>query len=329
MMGTRTLPSVPDISWLMCESLVVLQLTNVKLGILMIASENPNPIDADHIPVLGSASASHFYCPETVTIEIIRVFRVKLRNSMIMVEKRSQYMKKMASIIESPAATYIEFRERRHSEGTDNGIRGAFFCVLLILLAACDSRSGPGPDIHDSKYVALGADGKQLASGEPGPCVLDQFTGLVWEVKATEGLHNRDYTYSWFSPDEDAGGELDYRGKQDGGECSGSACDTHAFVQAVNMQGLCGFHDWRLPVRDELGSISDPRKTLSPPTINTTYFPNTRSSEYWSSNDYQFHWDTAWLWSFENGMDRVEWKSSPRHVRLVRGQAVYLERIED
>jgi hypothetical protein len=201
---------------------------------------------------------------------------------------------------------------------------------LLSVLAACDSRSGPGPEIHDSKYVALDADGQQLPPGQAGPCVLDQFTGLVWEVKTdAPGLHHRDHTYTWFDPAEDSSGELDHRGKPDGGQCSGSACDTHAYVLAVNEAGHCGFRDWRMPTRDELGSISDPRKTNTPPTINATYFPHTRSAEYWSANDYQFHWDTAWLWNFGNGLDRVEWKSSPRYVRLVRGEPMYLERVED
>ncbi len=207
----------------------------------------------------------------------------------------------------------------------------SFACLIFLFLAtACNSQSGPGPEIHDSKYVALGADGTQLAAGESGPCVLDQFTGLIWEVKTdSPGLHDSSNTYSWFNPDEDASGELDYRGKPGGGRCAGSKCDTFALVQAVNETAYCGFNDWRLPSRDELGSISDPRKTRTPPSINTTYFPHTQSGEYWSANDYQFHWNTAWLWNFGNGLDRVEWKESPRFVRLVRGEAVYLERVED
>jgi len=178
--------------------------------------------------------------------------------------------------------------------------------------------------------VTLGKDGTQLEVGETGPCVLDQFTGLIWEVKTeTPGLHDRNNTYSWFNPDEDHSGELDYRGIPDGGQCGGSECDTFALAEAVNQEGYCGFNDWRIPSRDELGSISDPRKTRTPPSINVNYFPHTQSGEYWSSNDYQFHWNTAWLWNFENGLDRVEWKGSPRFARLVRGTAAYLERVED
>ncbi|MDX1410474.1 MAG: DUF1566 domain-containing protein [Saprospiraceae bacterium] len=202
--------------------------------------------------------------------------------------------------------------------------------LCLVLLAACSDSEQVGPEIHDTKYRSVTATGEMLGPEiAEGPCVQDVFTSLVWEVKSEQaGLHHRDNTYSWFDPDE-AVGELDYRGLPDGGSCQGSACDTHAFVTVVNETALCGYTDWRMPSRDELGSLSDPRKGEDPPTINTRYFPNTRPGEYWSGNDYQFQWDTAWLWNFENGLDRVEWKKSPRYVRLVRGTPRGVVRVED
>lgn len=210
-------------------------------------------------------------------------------------------------------------------------MKNKLLCILLITpLVACEQESVPGLEIHDTKYVAVSDDGSALAQ-KPAHwnCVLDQFTGLTWEVKSDEdGLHNWRNTYSWYSPDE-ANGELDYRGTPNGGICSGSACDTNAWVEAVNEQGLCGYNDWRLPLKDELASISDLRKTKSPPTINTEYFPYTQAGEYWSGYDYSFQWDAAWLWNFQLGHDRVEWKKTPNYARLVRGESMMLERVKD
>jgi len=195
--------------------------------------------------------------------------------------------------------------------------------IPIGLLVACDTNQGPGPEIHDTKYIAIGPDGKPV-KGQPGDndCVLDQFIGLTWEVKSDQpGLRDWRNTYSWYDPEEDHG-ELDYRGKPNGGICAASDCDTAAYVKAVNDIGYCGHKDWRLPSRDELGSISDPRKQDNPPTINLVYFPYTQADGYWSGNDYQFQYDTAWRWSFKTGLDRVDWKASPGRVRLVRGKVV-------
>ena len=213
-----------------------------------------------------------------------------------------------------------------------NYMRIMSFLTILLMLYGCDKEgAGPGPQIHDTKYVAIGADGQQH-EGEPGEndCVLDRFIGLMWEVKLNQpGLRDWRNTYTWYSPDESFDGELDYRGIKNGGVCAGSDCDTTAYVTAVNESGYCGHNDWRLPSRDELGSISDPRKQDTPPTINMTYFPHTQIGEYWSSNDYQFQYNTAWRWSFEFGHDRVEWKATPAWVRLVRGKAALAPRVKE
>ncbi len=203
--------------------------------------------------------------------------------------------------------------------------------VALILLYGCNKDSGPGPGIHDTKYLLIGPDG-QPVEGMPGEndCVLDQFFGLVWEIKSDQpGLRNWRHTYSWYNPDESFDGELDYRGVKNGGSCISDDCDTTAYVQAVNATGYCGHSDWRMPTRDELGSISDPRKIENPPTANLAIFPYTQAEEYWSSNDYQFQYDTAWRWNFKFGHDRVDWKASPARVRLVRGKAAMLPRIKE
>lgn len=208
--------------------------------------------------------------------------------------------------------------------------------VMSLSLAGCSKNQGPGLEIHDTKYVGIGADGEKASSGASSevntlPCTLDQFTGLMWEVKTDQaGLHDWRNTYTWYNPEEsNKPGELDYRGTQNGGDCAGSDCDSWAYVLAVNEAGYCGHHDWRLPVRNELASISDLRKTHTPPTTNMLYFPKMQAAEYWSGNDYHFQYESAWAWNFGYGHDRVDWKKTPKLVRLVRGEALNLTRTED
>ena len=203
--------------------------------------------------------------------------------------------------------------------------------AAIGLLYGCNKDSGPGPGIHDTKYLTIDFNGQPLeAAAGDNDCVLDQFIGLMWEVKSDEpGLRDWRNTYSWYNPGESFEGELDYRGLKNAGVCAGSDCDTTSYVQAVNATAYCGYSDWRLPTRDELGSISDPRKVDNPPTINLAFFPYTQAQEYWSGNDYQFQYDTAWRWSFEFGHDRVDWKASPGLVRLVRGKAALAPRVKD
>ena len=203
--------------------------------------------------------------------------------------------------------------------------------AALIFLSGCGKETGPGPEIHDTKYTVIGPDGQPVV-GDPGEndCVLDQYIGLTWEVKSDlPGLRDWRNTYTWYSPDESFENEIDYRGLPNGGECAGSDCDTTAYVQAVNDLGYCGHNDWRLPSRDELGSISDPRKVENKPTINMNFFPHTQLEEYWSGNDYSFQYNSAWRWSYRFGHDRVDWKINPGYLRLVRGEATLLVRIKD
>lgn len=187
----------------------------------------------------------------------------------------------------------------------------ALISVLSVLsLAACGQDDGDDADAAQSRFDVVSTRGDR--------CVLDNETGLLWAGKTgTTGLHDFRNTYSWYDPDATAG-ELDYRGAADGGACSDSSCDTWNYVKAVNAAGLCGFGDWRLPTKDELGSINDSLRLSNPPTIDTEFFPHTQAAEYWSGTAYRFQWDAAWAWNFQFGHDRVDWKKSTKHVRLVR-----------
>ena len=194
-------------------------------------------------------------------------------------------------------------------------------CCGILILCACSQEPGGSESAHETKYnsVSVGSD----------VCIFDQQTGLTWQGKSEiPGLHDYRNTYSWYDPDE-AHKELDYRGVEDGGECAGSACDTWNYVRAVNATVYCGYDDWRMPAKDELFSVSDLGRASNPPTMNTTFFVHAQPAEYWSGNDYSFQWDSAWAWNFRYGHDRVDWKKTPKFVRLVRGSAAKLPEVKE
>ncbi len=220
------------------------------------------------------------------------------------------------------------------STGRKTGKLPTMKIQISLLLAAIASTTGcsGSPDeqyaAFDTKFRSLGAAGVVVDTGE-GNCVEDTETGLIWESKTDNpGLHNWQHRYTWFNPDEN-NDELDYRGLEDGGVCTDSACDTWHFVQSVNDKGLCGFRDWRMPTRNELLSISDQRRVANPPTANTDHFPFMQADEYWTGYDYATQDEAAWAWNFGYGHDRVDWERTPKYVRLVRGTAAELQEVKE
>ncbi|MEV3830764.1 MULTISPECIES: Lcl C-terminal domain-containing protein [Aeromonas] len=149
-------------------------------------------------------------------------------------------------------------------------------------------------------------------------CVRDNVTGLIWEVKqpaGSGGLRDANHTYTWYNPDNSNNGG--YAGTQNGGSCQGSSCDTAAFVNAVNVEGLCGASDWRMPSVTELLSIVHNGRTL--PAIDQSYFPHTPlHNVYWSSSPNASGSGHAWGVFFSHGEVTYESKLNYSRVRLVR-----------
>ncbi len=164
----------------------------------------------------------------------------------------------------------------------------------------------------DGRFVRLDAGGQPLAEAsgaQTWSCVLDRHSGLVWEVKTRQpGLHQRGRLFSW--------AETDARANDDA--CDAAPCTTQALVQAVNRQGLCGAHDWRLPGREELRSLVDYRIPYPGPTLDTRYFPNARAQFYWSATPSANDAGEAWGIGFAFGFDYAYPKGNRVHVRLVR-----------
>jgi len=149
----------------------------------------------------------------------------------------------------------------------------------------------------DNKFTKISSTGQELPdSANDWSCVKNNITGQTWEVKTTD---NKNDTYIWAE--------------------SGPDFTTHS--SQVNNNTLCGFSDWRVPNIKELNSIIDNTKTN--PSINTLYFPNSTSNNYWS-NSSRFSPSTyAWSGNFYDGYTRTNSKSSSSNIRLVRGNQYF------
>jgi hypothetical protein len=162
-----------------------------------------------------------------------------------------------------------------------------------------------------------------LGSGENDwACTKDNKTGLIWEVKTTDGgIRDRQKTYTNYFVGE--------KGYSDN-------TNSDAFVKAVNTKNLCGANNWRLPKRNELQELvvcSDSKyRTIDPsefdficqnynlinqPTINTNYFPNTQRFEYWTLSPLPTFNGSAVYIGFDNSLLSVNFKSSYYYIRLV------------
>ena len=131
-------------------------------------------------------------------------------------------------------------------------------------------------------FTRLSAGGSQYAgsgnyNSDPWGCVRDNHTGLTWEVKTDDGgIHDKDNTYRW-------GGKTSLVNESARTESWGNFYDDwDTLVDGSNNESFCGFADWRVPTQMELMTMTN--KDTFNPAIDSNYFPNVRSSDYWSSS---------------------------------------------
>ena len=161
-------------------------------------------------------------------------------------------------------------------------------------------------------------------------CVLDNQTGNMWEVKtagATD-LHGGGDTFTWYDTNPNSnGGGMGEEGASNNtcfGYSAGESltyCNTEAFVNRVNAEGLCGYSNWRMPNFLELMSIVDHSALL--PAIDTGLFPNTPStttSYFWTSSPVVANNTQAWNIRTMNGYGSNRPNTTANGVRLIRSE---------
>lgn len=184
----------------------------------------------------------------------------------------------------------------------------------LAALAGILQKLGGGEAGFD--YTKLDANGEPLPqSATAWSCVLDNFSGLVWEVKldAVQDPRHHQHSYSWFQPDAVLDGGAP--GVIDGGSCQGSTCDIQGLVETVNSTGLCGSTQWRVPTRAELLTLIN--AGVSNPALSAAFFPLGAGS-YWSITPMAADSSQAWAVDYVDGQLQAVDKSTGLRVRLVR-----------
>ena len=169
------------------------------------------------------------------------------------------------------------------------------------------TKTGAGAAGFD--FTRLNADGTDYTGSgvygsDPWACVRDNYTGLVWEVKTDDGgVHDKDTTYKWGGVGAQQYGSEYYD-------------DWDALVNGANGASLCGFKDWRAPTANELLGLASLDRVN--PAIDADYFPNTRTSRFWSTSPYSGDDSMAWYIGFDNGFTYRQSRSTAYYVRLVR-----------
>ena len=165
--------------------------------------------------------------------------------------------------------------------------------------------------INPPSFTKLDTGGNDLPdSASSWIMVRDNVTGLIWEVKTSDGsVHDKSNQYTWY----------DSNPATNGGDAGtmGDGTDTEDFINALNADSFGGYSDWRLPTVKELGSIAYLRNY--DPAIDIAYFPNTVSADYWSSSPNVLGTGNAWGIYYYYGYGSDNSKSGAYYVRAVRG----------
>lgn len=155
-----------------------------------------------------------------------------------------------------------------------------------------DASSNDNSDGHAGfSFTKIDSNGNKIASTEwEWDCLLDNVTGLMWEVKSTYEKSRERFTYNQASND---------------------------YVADINESELCGYSDWKLPTISQLQGIVNYDDNSW--AIDTRFFDYTHlTAGYWTSNSLANNNSYSWCVEFGDGDVYPDGHNSLNAVRLVR-----------
>jgi len=166
-------------------------------------------------------------------------------------------------------------------------MQALYTSTLLVIITGASTHafSACNPDININKPDRLYTDNNDGT-------VTDSSTRLMWQ-KCTFGLSGHDCNtgtaliYTW-----------------------------QAALAIANINTNNSYTNWRLPNKNELDSLLE--SACNAPAINTTIFPSTLMSDYWSASPFAGDNTSAWVVNFNDGVVNNTDKSNRRYLRLVR-----------
>ena len=182
-----------------------------------------------------------------------------------------------------------------------------------------DATNNDDSDGHAGfSYTRLNADGSEYSGSgdyttEPWSCVVDNVTGLIWEVKTTDGgTHDANTLYTWYSEDGVSIDDKTFHGT----EGDGTTPNTQDLIDATNTEQLCGQSNWRLPSATEMLSLRNNSVVGDNFPTDSAYLPNFQNAHYWTSSVNHFangdgddNPDTYPLWNI-GPTDLISWSGN-------------------
>jgi len=170
-------------------------------------------------------------------------------------------------------------------------MKRCLYALAICVTAAYSSSVGA----ECNPLLVASFDSSQVVAHEDGTLV-DLRTGLMWQRCALG--------YQW------------QKGTCSRGAAAAEFTWEQALESSVGNKTFAGHGDWRLPNKNELGSIVE--RACFSPAVDESFFPATEVKGYWTNTPNNFNEFSAWAVNFADGDHMSTSRTNLLGVRLVR-----------